>query len=132
MTKVRHAGLSDYLLRSRIDPGEPRPDGSIVLVFDANMRVLLNPAPRGDLVLEAQVAELPASRNTSDQMLDAALAAAGRRPAYEADCLALASGGKRLVLQQRVAAEASSEEFERGLGRFLDALGAWRAQLGTL
>jgi hypothetical protein len=36
------------------------------------------------------------------------------------------------VLQQRVAADASADEFEAGLAHFLNALTRWRARTGSL
>jgi hypothetical protein len=132
MTSTRHAGFAGYLLRARLNPGPAREDGSVVLVFDATLRVAFHPVPRGDLVLEAQVAEMPTGRQAADRLLQDVLEAAGRRPAHEDDGLALAGSGRRLLLQQRVAAEVSAQEFESRLGTFLDALSAWRARLGTL
>jgi hypothetical protein len=132
MSSVRHAGFSDYLLRSRLDAGSPRADGSWVLIFDATLRIAFHPAPRGDLVLEGQIAELSAARHSADRMLETVLETAARKPAHDAGCLVLATGGHRLMLQQRVAADASGEEFEHSLGGFLDTLTAWRAQLGTI
>lgn len=132
MPSPQHAGFAGYLLRSRLDPGAPRPDGAFALVFDGNMRVLLHPAGRGDLVLEAQLRQVPASASQADDMLVDALAIAGRRSGIDADCLVLSQDSNRLLLQQRIGAAASADEFEQSLGRFLDALTGWRAHFGVL
>jgi hypothetical protein len=129
---THHAGFSGYMLRARLNPGAPREDGAVALVFDGNMRVLLHPAGRGDLVLEAQVRELPTGARQADDLLLDALRVAGERPAADADYLVLPAGQDRLLLQQRIAAAASADEFEIALGRFLDALTGWRAHFGVL
>jgi hypothetical protein len=132
MADLDHAGFAGYLLRARLEPGPPLADGAVALVFDGNMRVLLHPAARGDIVLEAQLCALPAAASSADDMLADALALAGRRDPVDADCLVLGAGGDRLMLQQRVGAAASADEFELALGRFLNALTAWRAHFGVL
>ncbi|WP_048439648.1 CesT family type III secretion system chaperone [Caenimonas sp. SL110] len=132
MASTNHAGFAGYLLRARLDPGPARSDGAVALVFDGNMRVLLHPGPRGDLVLEAQLRELPTSQAMADDMLLNALsAAAGRDPLF-AEYLVLSPEQDRLLLQQRVGASASADEFESALGKFLDALTTWRAFFGVL
>jgi hypothetical protein len=132
MSELKHAGLAGYLLRARLNAGAPREDGAVALVFDGNMRVLLHPAPRGDLVLQAQLRVLPTVPALADDVLLDALALAGRREPLDADYLVLSPEQDRLLLQQRVGADASADEFEKALGRFLDALTAWRAHFGVL
>ena len=132
MSSLNHPGFSGYMLRARLDAGQPRPDGSVALVFDGNMRVRLHAAVRGDLVLEAQLRTLPPIERQADEMLVEALLVAGQREAREADCLVLSPERDRLLLQQRVSADASADEFENALGGFLNALTAWRAHLGVL
>lgn len=130
--RIRHAGLQGYLLRARLEPGAERADGAIAIVFDGNLRVLIHPAGRGDLVFESLICPLSASRSQADRLLeDVARHAAERSPA-EADCLCLRGEPEQLLLQQRVASDASSDEFETGLGNFLNALTRWRARTGTL
>jgi len=132
MADLNHAGFSGYMLRARLDAGAPRADGAVVLVFDGNMRVLLHPAQRGDLVFEAQVCMLPAGALQAEDLLAGALALASTRSPLDADYLALPPEQDRLMLQQRIAAAASADEFEIALGRFLDALTAWRVHFGVL
>jgi hypothetical protein len=132
MSSLDHAGFSGYLLRARIEAGSPRPDGSVALVFDGNMRVVLHPAGRGDIVLEAQLRLLPTPGARADEVLADALAMAAQREPHEADCLVLAPEEDRLLLQQRVGADASDDEFETSLGHFLNALTGWRAHFGVL
>jgi hypothetical protein len=132
MASLNHAGFSGYMLRARLDPGTPRADGAVALVFDGNMRVLLHPAGSGDLVLEAQLRTLPASTLLADEVLKDALAVAGRRGPEDADYLVLSPDQDRLLLQQCIGAAASADDFEIALGRFLDSLTGWRAHLGVL
>jgi hypothetical protein len=132
MVNLNHAGFSGYMLRARLEPGAPRSDGATSLVFDGNMRVLLHPAARGDLVLEAQIRLLPTAAAAVDDALMDALTMAGNREPGDADCLVLSPEEDRLLLQQRIGAAASADEFEVALGRFLDALTGWRAHFGVL
>ncbi|HVZ45033.1 MAG TPA: CesT family type III secretion system chaperone [Ramlibacter sp.] len=132
MSSLDHGGFAGYLLRERIDPPAPRSDGAVALVFDGNMRVLVHPAARGDVVLEAQLRSLPPGANAADEVLMNALDVAGRREELDADYLVLAPEEDRLLLQQRIAADAAADEFEAALGRFLDALTGWRAHFGVL
>lgn len=132
MANLNHAGFSGYMLRARLEPGAPRADGAAALVFDGNMRVLLHPAGHGDLVLEAQIRVLPTAATVADDALMNALTIAGNREPGDADCLTLSPEEDRLMLQQRVGAAASADEFENALGKFLDALTGWRAHFGVL
>lgn len=132
MADLNHAGFAGYMLRARLGAGAPRSDGAVALVFDGNMRVLLHPAGRGDLVLEAQLRPLAGSPAQSDHVLTDALAVAGRRAPADADYLVLSPQQDRLLLQQRIVAAASADEFEVALGHFLDSLTAWRAHFGVL
>ena len=75
---------------------------------------------------------LPPAARPADDLLADALVLAGNRPPADADYLVLAPEQDRLMLQQRIAADASADEFESGLGRFLDALTSWRAHFGVL
>lgn len=132
MASLDHAGFSGYMLRARLPESSPRADGAVALVFDGNMRVLLHPAARGDLVLEAQIRVLPQAPSVADDALMDALIVAGNREPLDADCLVLSPEEDRLMLQQRVGAAASADEFEVALGKFLDSLTAWRAHFGVL
>lgn len=131
-TRSRHAGLRGYLLRAKLPGSSERADGAMAIVFDGNLRVLIHPASGGDVVFEAPICALPVSNATADRLLeDVARHAAERSPA-QADCLVLGGSPERLLLQQRVAAEASSDEFESSLTQFLNALTRWRARTGAL
>ncbi|NIM42009.1 MAG: hypothetical protein GTN86_12645 [Xanthomonadales bacterium] len=128
----RHAGLQGYLLRAKLEPGAERADGALVIVFDGNLRVLIHPAGRGDLVFESLICALPALRSSADRLLESVARHATERSPAEADCLCLRGEPEQLMLQQRVASDASSDEFEAGLGNFLNALTRWRARTGAL
>ncbi|MDR6536936.1 CesT family type III secretion system chaperone [Variovorax soli] len=127
-----HAGLAGYLLRNRIDPGAPRHDGAVALMFDGNARVLLHPGARGEIVAEAQLCLLSENPASDGERMLSALQAASTRPLQEAARLALTPDQDRLVLQVSVPADASSDQFELGLAHFLDAVNDWRARFGTL
>lgn len=130
--EIRHAGMEGYLLRSRIQPGPARPDGAIALVFDANLRVLVHPAGRGDIVLEASVCSLPSQTFQADRLLDMLARQAAVQPLQEPDALVLRDSPEQLMVQQRVASDASADEFEAGLAHFLNAVTRWRARSGSL
>jgi hypothetical protein len=131
-TRIRHGGLQGYLLRAKLPAASQRPDGSMAIVFDGNLRVLIHTTGSGDVVFEAPICALPAPKAAADRLVrDAAQRAAGRSPAL-ADCLVLRGSPERLLLQQRVSVDASSEEFETALGQYLNALTGWRAHTGTL
>ena len=132
MNSVEHAGLAGYMLRARLGPAAPRPDGAVASVFDGTLRVRLHPAGRGDLVLEAQLCALPSSTARADDMLEDALIMAAHREPEDADCLVLAPEQDCLLLLQRIGADASADQFEGALGRFLDSLTSWRVHFGVL
>jgi hypothetical protein len=127
-----HAGLAGYLLRSKIDPGRPRHDGAVALLFDGNVRVLLHPGARGEIVAETQLCLLSGSPASDDDRMLFALQAAAARPLHEAARLVLTPDQDRLVLQVPVPADASADQFELTLAHFLDAVNDWRARFGTL
>ncbi len=133
MTSSRsHAGLAGYLLRNRIDPGPSRHDGAVALLFDGNLRVLLHPGARGEVVAETQLRLLSANPASDDDRLLSALQTAATRPLDEAARLVLTPDQDRLVLQVSVPADASADQFEQSLAHFLDAVNEWRARFGTL
>lgn len=131
-TRIRHAGLQGYLLRAKLPTSGGRADGAMAIVFDGNLRVLIHPANRGDVVFEAPVCALPVSRAQADRLLEEVARHAAERSPAQADCLVLAGLPEQLQLQQRVASEASSDEFETALANFLNALTRWRARTGAL
>ena len=51
MSDLMHAGLTGYLRRARMETGEQREDGALVLVIDGQYRVYCHPAPGRALVL---------------------------------------------------------------------------------
>jgi hypothetical protein len=132
ISSMTHSGLSGYLLRARIDSGTARSDGSIALVFDGNVRVVLHPASRGRIVAEAQLCMLPLSARSADDRLLDALARAGQQSAQDRTRLVLSREEDRLLLQATIDADASSDQFEDGLAAFLDSVTEWRAHFGTL
>jgi hypothetical protein len=132
ISSASHAGLAGYLLRNRIETGPPRADGAVALVFDGSIRVLLHPGRRGELVAEAQLCTLEFVPVSDERTMLAALSVAAERPLHEATRLVLSPDEDRLVLQASIAPDASADEFERALARFLDAVNAWRRHFGTI
>ncbi|GAA4348425.1 hypothetical protein GCM10023165_34220 [Variovorax defluvii] len=127
-----HAGFAGYLLRARIDPGPPRSDGTVALLFDGNVRVLMHPGLRGEIVAEAQLDLLSGHAANDDERMLSALQNAAARPLQEAARLVLTPHQDRLVLQMSVPADASADQFELSLAYFLDAVNDWRGRFGTL
>jgi len=127
-----HAGLAGYLLRARIAPGPPRPDGAVALVFDGSSRVLLHTSRRGELTAESELCLLDRSRDANDSTMFDALQAAAGRAIYDSARLVLSPREDCLLLQETIPADASADQFENLLSRFLDSLNAWRAHFGTL
>jgi hypothetical protein len=129
MIERRHAGFAGYLLLARVKPAPPRPDGATVLVFDGSLRVLLHPVPGGDLVLETRIADLEADSELAGRTMVRVMSLAAGRGMAAPQSVVLDTGGRNLVLQRRVAADASADEFEDALGNFLDDAAAWLACL---
>jgi hypothetical protein len=127
-----HAGLAGYLLRARIAPGPRRPDGAVALVFDGSSRVLLHTGRRGELNAESELCLLGRNRDADDRTMLDALRAAASRPSHESSRLVLSPQEDCLLLQDTIPADASSDQFENLLSRFLGSLNAWRAHFGTL
>jgi hypothetical protein len=127
-----HAGLAAYLRAQAMTEGTPRADGAIVLVFDRRYRVCCRPAPGGDLVLETQLGELPAEPQRCEEMFELALQHAASRLAEHVDAVALSHDERALMLQQRVAADASAGDVRRGLEAFTNSIAVWRRHLCVL
>jgi hypothetical protein len=129
MNYQNHAGLSGYMMRNQIVPEAARSDGALVLMFDKKYRVYCRPAPRGDLVLEARLIEMPDEPAKTDALIKQALQVAGGRLYTDADALVLSDDESKLFLQQRIAADSSTDEFEIGLEQFVNAVAVWRQVL---
>jgi len=127
-----HAGLAGYLLRARIAPGPARPDGAVALVFDGSSRVLLHTCRRGELTAESELCLLAGNRDADDGVMLDALRAAASRSAHESARLVLSAQGDCMLLQDTIPADASADQFENLLARFLGSVNAWRAHFGTL
>jgi hypothetical protein len=127
-----HAGLAGYLLRARIAPGPQRPDGAVALVFDGNSRVILHTGRRGELTAESELCVLGRNRDQDDRVMLDALQAATTRPPHESARLVLSAEEDCILLQETIPADASADQFENLLSRFLDSINGWRAHFGTL
>jgi hypothetical protein len=132
MPAPRHRGLQSYLTRNQVGVADDRADGAVVLVFDEQYRVYCRPAPRGDLVLETNLTTLPDDLQHSDAMLSDAVRLAAQNLDTQADALVLSEDQRELLLQRRLSADAGMDEFEQGLGDFINAIGDWRRSLCVL
>ncbi len=126
MPEQIHNGLAGYMARQSLGSPERRPDGAVVLVVDQRYRIFCHPAPFGDLVFECRVTELPVSPAAADEMIRECLLASFARMRDAADAPVLSDDGRTVMLQQRLAADASIDEFEQALQDFANALSAWR------
>ncbi len=126
MPEQTHNGLVGYMASQNLSPSENRQDGAVVLVIDRRYRVFCRPAPFGDLVFECRVADLPASPGAADEMIRECLLASFARMREAADVPVLSDDGRTILLQQRLAADASVGEFEQALEDYANALSVWR------
>lgn len=124
-----HSGLAGFLERQQFDTqqvAQPRVDGAVVLVIDSQNRVYCRPAPHGDLVFECRLAELPPNAADAEDVLRHCLAASWIRTFEHADVPVLDSTATYISLQQRIPADATTDEFSVALEAFLNSLAQWR------
>ncbi len=121
-----HTALARYLERNKFPAPEPRVDGAVVLTSDGKQRIYCRPAPFGDLVLEYVVADIPDELSQAEEMLRATLLASYLRLYTHADHPVLSRDGLKILIHQRIPADASVDEFEASLENFLNSLTEWR------
>lgn len=132
MQTRRHPALMRYLAKCGLVDGGTRHDDAVELVLDGTLRILCRPGPRGTMVFESRLVELPADRRAIDAMLEQTLRFAGERLGDCDDHPAMSEGTATLLLQQHLGAEAELEAFESSLENFSNAVEDWRAQLGVI
>nr|WP_314623059.1 CesT family type III secretion system chaperone [uncultured Noviherbaspirillum sp.] len=132
VTVMLHESLRQYL--AALKAGEPaqNADGSFSLIFDSQYRVTFLTLAHGDLLLEARVFQLPDEPRSRRTTLEMLLAQAGSRLEGHPEWIALATGGRMLVLQQVLPAKTDRTQFSASLDDFVNALAGWRRLVGVL
>lgn len=121
-----HSGLSGFLERQQLVPPTERMDGAVVVTLDGRYRVYCRPAPHGDLVLESRLLELPLRPGDADELIQRCLFASWARMAEYTEVPVLSEDESQILIQRRVPADASIEEFEAALEAFTNSLADWR------
>lgn len=130
--KRQHNGLSAFLNRKKITPGQLLTDGSIVLSLDKSYRVFCRPAPHGDLVLESRLMRLPQDDKAADELIAHTLLGSWVRTRSHADVPVLSQDETEICLQQRISSDATVDEFENALEQFINSIADWRRILRVL
>jgi hypothetical protein len=78
------------------------------------------------VVLESQLLQLPERRNEADEIIRECLLGSWVRMMEHADVPVLSNNENELLLQQRVTADATADEFESALEQFTNSLADWR------
>lgn len=121
-----HNGLAGYLSRQGLRQQAERVDGALVLVFDRRYRVYCWQASHGDLVLECRVADLPADSREAEGVIRECLFASWVRMQEFSDIPTLSEDGTSIVVQLRIASDATITEFEQALEAYVNSLADWR------
>lgn len=121
-----HTGLAGYMSRQKIFAGQPRIDGALILTIDTRYRIYCRPGPLGDLVLESQLLQLPDRRDEADDIVRECLLGSWVRMMEHADVPVLSQNENEILLQQRVTADATVDEFESAIEQFTNSLADWR------
>ncbi len=127
-----HAGLSGFLDRRGLDDASDRLDGAIVINLDRSFRVLCRPAPHGDLIFESRLLQLPDLLPDVDDILQRCLLASWLRMGTHADVPVISEDGAHVLLQQRLPSDATVDEVELSLERFVNSIADWRRVLRIL
>ena len=126
MLERLHSGLAGYMSRQKILAKESRIDGALVFTVDTRYRIFCRPGPHGDLVLESQLVQLPDQRDEADDLVRECLLGSWVRMMEHADVPVLSQNESEILLQQRVTADATVDEFESALEQFTNSLADWR------
>ena len=121
-----HAGLAGYIERNKFQAPLSRLDGAVVLSIDSRYRIYCRIAPHGDLVLECKISDLPDKPGDVEEMLRTTLIASHLRLYTHADIPVLSKNGHSILIQQRIPADATVDEFEGSLENFINSLADWR------
>lgn len=126
MSARLHSGLAGYMSRQKMATQQTRTDDALVLTIDTRYRIFCRPGPHGDVVLESQLLQLPERRNEADEIIRECLLGSWVRMMEHADVPVLSNNENELLLQQRVTADATVDEFENALEQFTNSLADWR------
>jgi hypothetical protein len=126
MSARLHSGLTGYMSRQKIAAQQTRTDDALVLTIDTRYRIFCRPGPHGDVVLESQLLQLPERRNEADEIIRECLLGSWVRMMEHADVPVLSNNENELLLQQRVTADATVDEFENALEQFTNSIADWR------
>ncbi len=121
-----HAGFAGFLERRNLVPDNQRIDGAIVLTLDRAFRVYCRPAPRGDLVFESRILQLPNSSSDEEEIIRKCLLASWVRIGTNADFPVISEDGSYLLLHQRLPSDAIADEVERSLEDYVNSVAEWR------
>ncbi len=124
----RSSVLKSYMVAHRVDPAALRPDGRLILTFDARWRVQVRPLVDGRLQLSAAILDI--SRMEDPLLEDVLLRLCGLAAGLVRDhhgALALDEAAGRLLLQAMVPADVALHQFEAALGDFVNTLAFWSA-----
>ncbi len=126
MLERLHTGLSGFLERRQLMPQKERLDGAVVVTLDDRDRIYCRPAPHGDIVLESRLLDLPTRPGDADDLIQRCLLASWARMAEHAEVPVLSENESQILVQRRLPADASADEFEAALEAFANALADWR------
>ncbi len=124
----RASVLKSYLVAHRVEPGALRPDGRLILTFDARWRVQVRPLVDGRFQVSAAI--LDVSRMDDALLEDVLLRLCGLAAGLVRDHhggLALDEASGRLLLQAMIPADAALQQFEAALADFVNTLAFWSA-----
>ncbi len=127
-----HVGLSGFLDRRGLTETSERLDGAIVITGDRSYRIYCRPAPHGDLVFESRLIQLPEVPADADDIIERCLLASWLRIATHSDVPVISEDGAHVLLQQRLPSDATVDEVEQSLERFVNSVADWRRVLRIL
>lgn len=129
---LAHRGFADFARERGLQEGERRSDGAFVLVCDGRVRVHVQPAAQGAVVLDSRLAGVPAQPARAATLLEQALRHAGQWMGTSCAAIVLAPDESELRLQWHIGAEEDGADVAWAVEQFLNTLGETRRMLGEL
>lgn len=126
MPEKVHAGLAGFLETRGLAIESHRLDGAVVINADRDYRIYCRPAPHGDLVFESRLLQLPEVPADASEIIQQCLHASWVRMSSHADVPVISDDGVHVLLHQRLPSDATVDEVERSLERFVNAVADWR------
>ncbi len=127
-----HVGLSGFLDRRGLTETSERLDGAIVINGDRTHRIYCRPAPHGALVFESRLIQLPEIPADAEDVIQRCLLASWLRIGTHADVPVISEDGVHVLLQQCLPSDATVDEVELSLERFVNSVADWRRVLRIL